>query len=151
RRSARLDARRCTRVRERGHAGPESRSPTAVHRSRLHAPRRSIVVPQVVRVLSEWSIPFNRPTLTGTEFEYMAEAVAAGPISGDGAFPRRCETLLAQELGAERVLLTTSCTHALELAALVLEISPGDEVIVPSFTFVSTASAFALRGARIIF
>src|SRR5207344_236205 len=72
-------------------------------------------------------------------------------ISGDGPFTRRCEDVLAEVVGAERALLTTSCTHALELAALLLEIGPGDEVIVPSFTFVSTANAFALRGARPVF
>jgi dTDP-4-amino-4,6-dideoxygalactose transaminase len=96
-------------------------------------------------------IPFNRPSLVGEELRYMREAIAAGRISGDGGFSRRCHALLEQELGAPRVLLTTSCTHALEMCALLLDLAPGDEVIVPSFTFVSTANAFALRGARPVF
>lgn len=93
-------------------------------------------------------IPFNKPCLTGREYEYVAEAVRNGQISGDGAFSRRAHALLERELGAARVLLTTSCTDALELASLLLDVGPGDEVIVPSFTFVSTANAFVLRGAR---
>ncbi len=101
--------------------------------------------------MSGWRIPFNRATETGRELAYLQEAVVSGHISGDGAFTRRCESLLEEELGVERALLTTSCTHALELAALLLDVGPGDEVIVPAFTFVSTANAFALRGARIVF
>jgi len=96
-------------------------------------------------------IPFNRPYLTGHEQQYMSEAVQNWHISGDGEFSRRCHRLLERELGAARVLLTTSCTHALEMAALLLQIGPGDEVIVPSFTFVSTVNAFVLRGARPVF
>ncbi|HEX6202384.1 MAG TPA: dTDP-4-amino-4,6-dideoxygalactose transaminase [Thermoanaerobaculia bacterium] len=96
-------------------------------------------------------IPFNRPSLAGPELDLVAEAVASGCISGDGAFTRRCQDLLERELGVPRCFLTTSCTHALELAALLLDVGPGDEVIVPSFTFVSTANAFALRGARPVF
>ncbi|HLX07278.1 MAG TPA: dTDP-4-amino-4,6-dideoxygalactose transaminase [Thermoanaerobaculia bacterium] len=96
-------------------------------------------------------IPFNRPSLVGDELRYMSEAIAAGRISGDGDFSRRCHELLERELGAPRVLLTTSCTHALEMCSLLLDLAPGDEVIVPSFTFVSTANAFALRGARPVF
>jgi dTDP-4-amino-4,6-dideoxygalactose transaminase len=96
-------------------------------------------------------IPFNRPGLAGPEIEYMKQAVAAGKIAGDGRFTRRCEELLAAELGAARVLLTTSCTHALEMSALLLDLDPGDEVVIPSFTFVSTVNAFALRGARPVF
>lgn len=96
-------------------------------------------------------IPFNRPSLAGPELDLVAEAVASGCISGDGAFTRRCQELLERELGVPRCFLTTSCTHALELAALLLDVGPGDEVIVPSFTFVSTANAFALRGARPVF
>ena len=96
-------------------------------------------------------IPFNRPFLAGPEFEYIRQAIAGGKISGDGAFTRKCERFLAEELGIERVLLTTSCTHALEMAALLLDIHPGDRVIVPSFTFVSTINAFVLRGATPIF
>lgn len=98
-----------------------------------------------------YRIPFNRPSLAGREYAYMAEAVAGGHISGDGPFTRRCEELLAEILGAPRVLLTTSCTHALEMSALMLNLQPGDKVILPSFTFVSTANAFALRGAKIVF
>ncbi len=96
-------------------------------------------------------IPFNKPCFVGDERRYMEAAIANGHISGDGAFTRRCHAFLERELGVARALLTTSCTHALELAALLLEIQPGDEVIVPSFTFVSTANAFALRGARPVF
>ncbi|MGI6087423.1 MAG: dTDP-4-amino-4,6-dideoxygalactose transaminase [Kiritimatiellia bacterium] len=96
-------------------------------------------------------IPFNRPALTGREMEYMAQAVAQGQISGDGYFTRKCHAWLERVLGVPRALLTTSGTHALELAALLLDIQPGDEVIIPSFTFVSTANAFVLRGARPVF
>jgi dTDP-4-amino-4,6-dideoxygalactose transaminase len=81
----------------------------------------------------------------------MAEAIGNGHISGDGPFTRRCEELLEELVGAERALLTTSCTHALELAALLLDLGPGDEAVVPAFTFASSATAFALRGARIVF
>lgn len=98
-----------------------------------------------------YRIPFNRPCLTGNEYRYIAEAIVYGHASGDGPFTRKCHQLLEAELGVPRVLLTTSCTHALEMAALLLECGPEDEVIVPSFTFVSTANAFALRGARLVF
>lgn len=98
-----------------------------------------------------YSIPFNRPCLTGHEYHYIAEAIANGHASGDGPFTRQCHELLERELRVPKVLLTTSCTHALEMAALLLECGPDDEIIVPSFTFVSTASAFALRGARLVF
>jgi dTDP-4-amino-4,6-dideoxygalactose transaminase len=97
------------------------------------------------------SIPFNRPCLAGSELTYISEAIAAGHASGDGPFTKRCHAILEQILSVPKVLLTTSCTHALEMTALLLNIVPGDEVIVPSFTFVSTANAFALRGARIVF
>ncbi len=104
------------------------------------------------RVLSSpYRIPFNKPAVSGDEYAYMADAVARGHISGDGVYTRKCQTLLERELGAPRVLLTTSCTHALEMCALLLKIGPGDEVIVPSFTFVSTVNAFVLRGARPVF
>jgi dTDP-4-amino-4,6-dideoxygalactose transaminase len=96
-------------------------------------------------------IPFNRAALAGREFEYIAQAIAHGHISGDGPFTQKCQTLLEQELGIPKVLLTTSCTHALEMAALLLDLHAGDEIIVPSFTFVSTANAFVLRGARPVF
>jgi dTDP-4-amino-4,6-dideoxygalactose transaminase len=98
-----------------------------------------------------YDIPFNRPALVGNETRYMAEAVASGKISGDGDFSRRCHALLQEELQAAKVLLTTSCTHALDMTGLLLELQPGDEVILPSFTFVSTANAYALRGARPVF
>lgn len=97
------------------------------------------------------SIPFNRPHLTGKEMRYIGEALASGRLSGDGSFTRRCHEALERLLGSGRSLLTTSCTDALEAAALLSGVGPGDEVIVPSFTFVSTANAFALRGATIRF
>jgi dTDP-4-amino-4,6-dideoxygalactose transaminase len=96
-------------------------------------------------------IPFNRAGLAGNEFDYMQQAIDGMHISGDGSFTKKCQGLLQEALGVPKVLLTTSCTHALEMAALLLDISPGDEVIVPSFTFVSTANAFVLRGARPVF
>lgn len=96
-------------------------------------------------------IPFNKPRLAGNELRYMAQAVELGHISGDGAFTQKCHALLEQVLQVPKVLLTTSCTHALEMAALLLDIGPGDEVIVPSFTFVSTVNVFVLRGARPVF
>jgi dTDP-4-amino-4,6-dideoxygalactose transaminase len=98
-----------------------------------------------------YEIPFNRVCFSGNEYRYIAEALAAGHISGDGTFTRRCERFLESELGVGKALLTTSCTHALEMAALLLGIGPGDEVIVPSFTFVSSINAFVLRGARPVF
>jgi dTDP-4-amino-4,6-dideoxygalactose transaminase len=98
-----------------------------------------------------YRIPFNRPCLVGNEYKYIAAAIANGHASGDGPFTRKCHELLERELEVPRVLLTTSCTHALEMAALLLDCGPEDEVIVPSFTFVSTANAFALRGARLVF
>ena len=96
-------------------------------------------------------IPFNRPYQAGPELTYIGEALRGGHASGGGPFTKRCEQYLSDRLGAEQVLLTTSCTHALELCAMLLDLGPGDEVIVPSFTFVSTANAFALRGARPVF
>lgn len=101
--------------------------------------------------MASFRIPFNRPGVVGEEFRYMAQAIEAGHISGDGGFSKRCHALLETVLGVPSVLLTTSCTHALEMAALLLDIAPGDEVIVPSFTFVSTVNAFVLRGARPVF
>ncbi len=98
-----------------------------------------------------FSIPFNRPCLSGNEYKYIAQAIANGHASGDGPFTRLCNELLEQELQVPKVLLTTSCTHALEMAAILLDCGPGDEVILPSFTFVSTANAFVLRGARVVF
>ena len=96
-------------------------------------------------------IPFNRPFATGDELDYMRAAIAAPKFSGDGSFTTQCHHLLEQSLGIQKVLLTTSCTHALEMAALLLSAGPGDEVIVPSFTFPSAANAFVLRGAKPLF
>lgn len=96
-------------------------------------------------------IPFNRPSFEGNEHEYITAAIASGHISGDGPFSKRCHAYLESALGVPRALLTTSCTHALEMTALLLDIRPGDEVIVPSFAFVSTVNAFVLRGARPVF
>ncbi len=96
-------------------------------------------------------IPFNKPFLTGNEITYLADSVASGHISGDGKYTKRCNQLIEQIVPGCRAMLTTSCTHALEMAALLIDPQPGDEIIVPSFTFVSTANAFALRGARLIF
>jgi len=95
----------------------------------------------------EDEIPFNRFCFTGNELRYVSQAVEYGHISGDGHFTLACHRLLEEHLGAKKVLLTTSCTHALEMCALLLNLNPGDEVIVPSFTFVSTVNAFVLRGA----
>lgn len=96
-------------------------------------------------------IDFNAPVPVGRELEYVAEAIRGGHHSGDGPFTKKAAALLETELGAPKVLLTTSCTHALEMMALLLEVQPGDEVILPSFTFVSTVNAFVLRGARPVF
>lgn len=96
-------------------------------------------------------IPFNRACVTGRELSYVTEAIEAGPISGDGPFTARCHRLLEEITGSKKALLTTSCTHALEMAALLIELEPGDEVICPAFTFVSSVNAFALRGARPVF
>jgi len=96
-------------------------------------------------------IAFNRPGVVGREAEYLRQTLEGAHLSGDGPFTRRGEEMLQGALGAARVLLTSSCTHALEMAALLLEVGEGDEVILPSFTFVSTANAFALRGARPVF
>lgn len=98
-----------------------------------------------------FKIPFNRPGPVGDELRHLAAAAAGDHHSGDGPFTRRCQELLQSELGVELALLTSSCTHALEMAALLLDIAPGDEVIVPAFTFVSTVNAFVLRGARPVF
>ena len=97
------------------------------------------------------AIPFNRSGIEGRERDHINQSVSVGQLAGDQSYSRKCQALLEEVLGAPKVLLTTSCTHALELAALLLDIGPDDEVIVPSFTFVSTANAFVLRGARIRF
>ena len=96
-------------------------------------------------------VHFNRSSLQGRELDLIRFALDNGQIAGDQAFSRRCQSLLEETLGVPRALVTTSCTHALEMAALLLEIGPGDEVILPSFTFVSTANAFVLRGATPVF
>ena len=96
-------------------------------------------------------IPFNRVDVQGNELEYIKEVIANAHISGDGLFTQKCNSLLEKELDVNKSLLTTSCTHALEMAAILLDIRPGDEVIVPSFTFVSTVNAFILRGAKPVF
>lgn len=97
------------------------------------------------------TIPFGKPFIAGKELFYIAQAVMGGQLSGDGAFSRRCEQWLAARHGSARALLTPSGTAALELAAMLLDLAPGDEIIMPSFTFVTTASAFALRGAVPVF
>lgn len=97
------------------------------------------------------SIPFNRACLVGNEQDYIVEAVVRGHISGDGLFTKKCHSFFEGDLGVAKALLTTSCTHALEMSAMLLDLEPGDEVIVPSFTFVSTANAFVLRGAKPVF
>ncbi len=96
-------------------------------------------------------IPFNKPYFSGKETDYIAQAVKNCKISGDGVFTKKCHEFFQSRYGFKKCLLTTSCTDALEMAALLLNIQPGDEVIMPSFTFVSTANAFVLRGAKIIF
>jgi dTDP-4-amino-4,6-dideoxygalactose transaminase len=100
---------------------------------------------------SDSAITFNRPVLVGKELDYIRQAVESMHTSGDGMFTRKTAELLEQTLGAKRVLLTPSCTAALEMSALLLDLRPGDEVVVPSFSFVSTVNAFVLRGARPIF
>ena len=96
-------------------------------------------------------IPFNRPVLAGQETEYILDAIRRAHISGDGHYTGLCHAWLERRLGVPKALLSTSCTHALEMSALLLDIQPGDEVIIPSFGFVSIANAFVLRGARPIF
>lgn len=96
-------------------------------------------------------IPFNKPYLSGLETKYIEEAVASGKISGNGDFTVKCQNFFENKYNFKKCLLTTSCTDALEMAAILLNIESGDEVIVPSFTFVSTANAFVLRGAKIVF
>lgn len=96
-------------------------------------------------------IPFNKPYITGKEIDYISEVFRAGKLSGDGEFTKRCHQLITEKYGFRKVLLTTSCTDALEACAILLNIQPGDEVIAPSYTFVSTVNAFVLRGAKIIF
>lgn len=96
-------------------------------------------------------IPFNKPPLTGHEEKYVLESIRSPKISGDGEFTKRCNQWFEERLQCKKALLTTSCTHALEMAAILIDIQPDDEVIMPSYTFVSTANAFVLRGAKIVF
>jgi dTDP-4-amino-4,6-dideoxygalactose transaminase len=96
-------------------------------------------------------IPFNKPPRTGNEEKYVLESMKSAKISGDGEFTKRCHKWFEERLGCKKALLTTSCTHALEMAALLINIKEGDEVIMPSYTFVSTANAFVLRGAKVVF
>ena len=107
--------------------------------------------PNAVRRTSHDPIAFNRPSLEGNEIPYILDAIKIGHASGDGPYTKRCHAYLEEALGVPKILLTTSCTHALEMSALLLNLQPGDEVIVPSFTFVSTINAFVLRGARPVF
>ncbi len=96
-------------------------------------------------------IHFNLPPLTGNEEKYVLESMKSTKISGDGSFSKRCHQWFEEHLPCKKALLTTSCTHALEMAAILIDIKEGDEVIMPSFTFVSTANAFVLRGAKVVF
>ncbi len=96
-------------------------------------------------------IPFNKPPVVGTETTFIQQALCSGKLSGDGVFGQKCQRWFEQQTGCVKALLTPSCTHALELAALLIDIQPGDEVIMPSYTFVSTANAFVLRGAKVVF
>ena len=96
-------------------------------------------------------IPFNRPSLTGNEQKHVLESLNSDKISGDGKFTKKCHEWFEKKLRCPKVLLTPSCTHALEMSAILLDIKAGDEVIMPSYTFVSTANAFVLRGAKIVF
>ncbi|WP_318422567.1 dTDP-4-amino-4,6-dideoxygalactose transaminase [Photobacterium leiognathi] len=96
-------------------------------------------------------IPFNKPPVTGNEIEYIQQVLASEKMCGDGFFGKKCQSWFENEFSCKKTLLTPSCTHALELAALLIDINPGDEIIMPSFTFVSTANAFVLRGAKIVF
>lgn len=101
--------------------------------------------------MEQIKIDFNKPTLVGNELDYILQAVERLQVSGDGYFTKKCHALLEEQLGVRKVLLTTNCTHALEMAAFLLDIQPGDEVIVPAFTFVSTVNAFVIRGGRPVF
>jgi dTDP-4-amino-4,6-dideoxygalactose transaminase len=96
-------------------------------------------------------IPFNKPVFQGNELTYIQEALQSGHVSGDGTFTKRCHSFLEEQMGIPKALLTVSCTAALEMSALLLDLEPGDEVIMPTFTFVSTANAYVLRGAKPVF
>ena len=101
--------------------------------------------------MTAYRIPFNHPYCGGNELQYITEVVRSSHLAGDGPFTKRCSTFLKDTLGARAALLTTSCTDALEMSGLLLQLQPGDEVIVPSFTFVSTVNAYVLRGAKPVF
>ena len=101
--------------------------------------------------MTKYKIPFNKPSLAGKELYYIAQSVLGGHTAGDGSFTKKCQALMEEKFGATKILLTHSCTAALEMAAILCEVGPGDEVILPSFTFVSTANAFYLRGAKLVF
>jgi dTDP-4-amino-4,6-dideoxygalactose transaminase len=101
--------------------------------------------------MNKFRIPFNKPCFEGKELVYIAQAISNGHVSGDGEFTKRCHEFLEREIGVAKAFLTTSCTHALEMAAILLDLRDGDEIVVPSFTFVSTANAFALHGATPVF
>ncbi len=96
-------------------------------------------------------IPFNKPSFTGSELKYINDSVSNQHISGDGLYTQKCSALMEQKFNAKKILLTTSCTHALELASILIDLKEGDEIIVPSYTFVSTVNAFMLRGAKPVF
>jgi dTDP-4-amino-4,6-dideoxygalactose transaminase len=114
-------------------------------------PVSSYDLPRFVRESFVTRVPFNKPSLEGREIELVKESISDLHISGDGSFTARANAMLESILGAPKVLLTTSCTHALEMAAILLDLAPGDEVIVPAFTFVSGVNAFVLRGATPVF
>ena len=101
--------------------------------------------------MTTYRIPFNKPFIAGKELYYIAQSVLSGHTAGDGLFTRKCQTLMEERFGARKILLTHSCTAAMEMAAILCEVGPGDEIILPSFTFVSTANAFYLRGAKLVF
>ena len=101
--------------------------------------------------MKELSVPFNKPYFTGKEMEYIRRVFSEGSISGGGPFAQKCQELLGHQLGALKVILTTSCTHALEISSLLLDVQPQDEIIMPSFTYVSTVNSYVLRGARPVF
>jgi dTDP-4-amino-4,6-dideoxygalactose transaminase len=105
---------------------------------------------QIIQTMSSL-IPFNKSSLQGRELEFIFQTISNGQIAGDQMFSKKCHGLLKEVLQVRSALVTTSCTHALEMAAILLGIGPDDEVIVPAFTFVSTANAFVLRGARPVF
>ena len=97
------------------------------------------------------AIPFNKSSQQGKELDYIKNTISNGQVAGDQTFSRKCQSLLEDTLGVQKALITTSCTHALEMAAILLNIQPNDEVIIPAFTFVSTANAFVLQGASPVF